>query len=426
MKRFLFILVIPVVLIFIINLVIYEDVPESIRDAQRAEIERYGTIVKSISITDTYYDDLQILDSVLVGNRVLMLGENVHHDGQTFKAKGRLIKYLHENMGYHVVLYEAGQFDTWWMNKEMNERENPQVSDDSIGGIGLFDFWWANQESKPLIDYYLKTKSTVIPIEIGGFDIQFSGRVMTTRRVQLLKDFFVKNGINLESYPTFNTYLPELHLLLYKAYADKRLDDEQKAHFLDEITRLGQVTSTLGKSEENTIYARSLNDMRNNFFKSWKYESGSMASMHFRDSLMAKNLIYQIDSVYTDQKVIVWCANIHTFASRYSNDYLPMGTYIKKKYGKSSYMLNFSSYARYSNGNKIVDKPSKLAVENAFHATGFPYFFINLKSLPQSSFLKHDFVSTINQGIAQKRVWSDFIDGIFYIDINRNPTYLEK
>ncbi|MFC7526476.1 erythromycin esterase family protein [Parapedobacter sp. GCM10030251] len=141
---------------------------------------------------------------------------------------------------------------------------------------------------------------------------------------------------------------------------------------------------------------------------------------------MARNLIYQIDSVYTDQKVVVWCANIHTFTSRYSKDYLPMGTYIKNKYGESAYMLNFSSYARYRNGNKIVDRPSKLAVENAFHATGFPYFFVDLKSLPQGSFLKQDFVSTINQGIAQKRVWSDFIDGIFYIDINRDPTYSEK
>ncbi|WP_436831797.1 erythromycin esterase family protein [Parapedobacter sp. DT-150] len=426
MKRFLIILVIPVVLILVINLVIYEEVPESIRTVQRAEIERYGTIVKSISITDTDYHDLQMLDSILVSNRVLMLGENVHHDGQTFKAKSRLIKYLHEHMGYHVVLYEAGQYDTWWMNKEMNERDNPQVSDDSIGGIGLFNFWWANQESKPLIDYYLKTKSTVTPIELGGFDIQFSGGVLTDTRMQLIKSFFAKNGINLESYPTFSTYLPDLHLLLYKAYADKRLDDKQKAHFLDEITQLEQVTSTLETSEENTMYARYLNDMRNNFFKSWKYESGSMASMHFRDSLMARNLIYQIDSVYTDQKVIVWCANIHTFASRYSKDYLPMGTYIKNRYGESAYMLNFSSYARYRDGNKIVDKPSKLAIENAFHATGFPYFFVDLKSLPQGSFLKHDFVSTINQGVAQKRVWSDFIDGIFYIDINRNPTYPEK
>ena len=86
MKTFLFILVIPVVLILIVNLVVYEDVPGSIRSAQRTEIEHYGAIIKSLSIADTDYDDLQILDSVLADNRVLLLGENLHNDGQTFSG----------------------------------------------------------------------------------------------------------------------------------------------------------------------------------------------------------------------------------------------------------------------------------------------------------------------------------------------------
>lgn len=426
MRKILLILLISVVLILIINTVIYKEVPQTIRVAQRTEIQHYNSVIKSLSIDDTNYNDLRVFDSVLIGNKILMLGENTHHDGQTFEAKSRLIKYLHENKGYHVVLYEAGQFDAWMMNKAMNEHGTIKVSDDSIGGIGLFHFWWANQETQPIIHYYLKTKSTSTPIELGGFDIQFSGSLMEGRRSQLLKKFFDRHGINLKHYPLFNQYSKDLHLLLYKAFVDKRLDAKQRGQLLDEIKGLEQAVCKLDPSEENIMYAKYLHDIGNNYYKSWRYESGSMLSMNFRDSLMAKNLIYQIDSVYAGQKVIIWCANVHTFASRYSIDYLPLGAYIKKKYGKSSYMLNFSSYGRYSSEDKVVDKPGKLAVENVFYDTKSPYFFIDLRNLPVNSFLKHDFVSTINQGIDQKRVWSDFIDGIFYIDINKNPTYLEK
>lgn len=418
-------MVIFFVLISILNMIIYKEVPEITIKHQLSEVERYKFIIESISIDDSNYNDLKVFDSILMGNKILMLGENTHLDGQTFKAKSRLIKYLHENHGYNIVLYESGQFDTWIMNEEMNAHK-AKIPADSIGGLGLFNFWWANEETQPIINYYLKTKLSSIPIEIGGFDIQFSGGLMVDRRTKLLKAFFDRNGINLESYPLFNEHFDNLSLLLYKGYVDKILNDKQKTRLLNEINALEQAILKLEQSKENIIYARYLNDIRNNCDRSWKYEPGTMQSMNFRDSLMARNLIYQIDSVYKAQKVIVWCANIHTFSSRYNEDYFPLGAYIKKKYGKASYMLNFSSYGRYGFDNKVINKPGKLAVENVFHSTRSPYFLINLRDIPANSFLKHDFVSTINQGIDQKREWSNFIDGIFYIDINKIPTYPEK
>jgi erythromycin esterase-like protein len=151
-----------------------------------------------------------------------------------------------------------------------------------------------------------------------------------------------------------------------------------------------------------------------------------MPSMQFRDSLMARNLIHQIDSVYKDKKVIVWCANIHTFAERYDKDYLPLGTYIKNKYGKASYMIDFSSYAKKSDKDILINKPGKFAIENAFHKTKTPYFFMNLRDIPENSLLRKEFVSTVNQGIDQKRIWSRSFDGIFYIDTNTLLTPINK
>ncbi|KFF12915.1 hypothetical protein IW15_09035 [Chryseobacterium soli] len=426
MKKIFYAFLASVAGIFILNRIVYKEVPETVKKPLLSEVKRYQHPVKSISFNDTDFNDLKIFDSILTGNKVLMLGENTHRDGQTFKAKSRLIRYLHEHLGYNVVLYEAGQYDSWMMNQEMNTHKM-KVSADSIGGLGLFDFWWANYETKPLISYFQRTKAMKNPITVGGFDIQMSGGVLFDKRAGLIKDFLSRNKIDLKKYPLFSKNIDNLYYFIYDYYVNKRLNEKQKKQFLEEIKHIENAVLRLNKNEENTIYARYFNDMRNNYYKAWKFKVGSMPSMQFRDSLMAKNVIHQIDSVYKDQKVIIWCANIHTFAQRYSKDYLPLGTYIKNKYGKASYMIDFSSYARQNpvNGNTI-EKPGKFAVENVFHDTKTPYFFINLREIPSTSFLKKGFVSTINQGMDEKKQWSSLFDGIFYIDINKNPTYPKK
>ena len=310
------------------------------------------------------------------------------------------------------------------MNEEM-KNHNLKIPSASIGGTGLFDFWWNNKETQPLISYYQTTKTSAHPIELGGFDIQFSGDELYEKRGKLLKDFLSKNSIELKPFPLLNKNLNQISNFMYKGFASKNLPGNQKKDILEEISRLEKVVSKLKKDPENIMYARYLHDMRNNFDKIWKYKPGSMKSMQFRDSLMTKNIIYQIDSVYQGQKLIVWCANLHTFTSRYSKDYLPLGAYIKNKYGKASYMIDFSSYAKYNKTGTLADKPGKLAIENTFHATKTPYFFINLRNIPEGSVLKKEFVSTINQGTDQKKVWSRFFDGIFYIDTNTSLTPIE-
>lgn len=425
MKKIIFIFLFLILGIFVLNKIVFSDVSEETKTEQNTEIKKYIHPIKSISFENTNYSDLKIFDSILKDNQVILLGENTHSDGQTFKAKSRLVRYLHEKLGYNVVLYEAGQYDTWLMNEEMKTNAL-KVPKDSIGGIGLFHFWWSNSETKPLISYYQSQKKTTNPIEIGGFDIQFSGNELNgKRRREELTNYLAKNKIDLKKFPVLNKNMRNLEQLVYGWFVEKNVDQKQQKQLLDELSTIEKLINSFEKTEENTIYSRYFNDIRNNYFKSWNYESGKMKSMNFRDSLMAKNLIYQLDSVYRNQKVIVWCSNIHTFSDRYNKDYLPLGSYIKKKYGSKSYMLDFSSFG-YKVENAIAETPGKLSIENRFHDMKIPYFFLDLRSIPNQSFLKKDFNSTINQGFNEKRNWSKTIDGIFYIDINQEPTYQKQ
>lgn len=423
MKQTIILLVTLVFLLSILNTVVFNNLPEKGRQEQITEVARHIHQIDDVSFGSLDNDDLKMLDTLLSRKRIVILGESTHQDGTTFEAKSRLIKYLHENLGFNVVLYEAGQYDCWLMNEEMKltTRNTPK---DAVGGRGLYDFWWNNEENKPLIEYYIKSKSSSSPIEIGGFDIQLSGSLITGKeRAVWLADFLSNNQINIENYPILNKNLNSLSFLVYDWYVKKHLDPPRQAQLLDELEKLGKAVSDLQKTDAVIIFSRYINDMKNNLSRSWKHKAGSMSSMHIRDSLMAGNLIHQIDSVYPNQKIIVWCANIHTFSSRYNATYLPLGAYIKNTYANNAYMIAFSSFGRYNSQNQVADKPSKYAVEHIFHAMEIPYFFLNLTQVPEQSFLKNEFVSTINQGISQKRRWSSYVDGIFYIDVNKNPTY---
>ncbi|MDM1546922.1 erythromycin esterase family protein [Empedobacter falsenii] len=397
-----------------------------------AETNQYKHPINSIEMSEKNTQDLEFLKTVLKDNRIVFLGESVHQDGQTFKAKARLIKYLHENLDYNVVLYEAGQYDMWVTNEEM-EKGTLSIGKDSIAGLGMFNFWWENKETRSLNAYYLQSKKTKNPITLGGFDIQYSGDLLTEilnkgylRRIKLLREFLANQNISLYDYPFFNKNIDNLTIFRHKKYIEATYSKNEINQLLKELDSIKYRISKLPKTAETTIYARYLNDIKNDIQKNLKYKSGTMKSMQFRDSLMADNLIYQLDSLYPNQKVIVWSANVHAYKKYHTNDFKLLGQYIKEKYKNQSYAIGFTSYGVYNPLKQITNTPNKYAIENVFHQLNQPYFFLDFRQISSQSILKTEYFSVLDQGMNVKAKWSDFVDGIFYIDVNQVPTPLNE
>jgi len=58
-----------------------------------------------------------------IGNsRIVVLGEESHGDGATFLAKVRLIKFLHQKMGFDVLAWEAGLFNCQEMDAAVRKK----------------------------------------------------------------------------------------------------------------------------------------------------------------------------------------------------------------------------------------------------------------------------------------------------------------
>ncbi|HXS36172.1 MAG TPA: erythromycin esterase family protein, partial [Flavipsychrobacter sp.] len=98
---------------------------------------------------------------------IVGLGENMHNVGTTFEAKTKLIKYLHENLGYDLIVFESGLFDCDKANQLMKSGDTQNV----VLFNSIFSIWWS-EEVKGLFSHIQQTQKSDHPIIFEGMDIQ--------------------------------------------------------------------------------------------------------------------------------------------------------------------------------------------------------------------------------------------------------------
>ncbi|MFN7611025.1 MAG: type II CAAX prenyl endopeptidase Rce1 family protein, partial [bacterium] len=100
--------------------------------------------------------------------RIVFLGEATHYDGATFAARSEMVDFLIKEMGFEVILFEAGMFDLMQANKEFQETGQSQKIKSS-----LWDFW-RTQQWEHFYSSIEKHKQNGKPIQMAGFDCKFS------------------------------------------------------------------------------------------------------------------------------------------------------------------------------------------------------------------------------------------------------------
>lgn len=416
-KRLLYLGITSIGLIILVYSLYNYTQPNNL-DSKLADLKKNTYILRSIRPNDTIFNDLIFLDSILQGRRIILLGEQLHYDGATFAAKSRIIRYLYKKLGYNVVLYEAGLYDMWYMATNSQEY-NPS--------LGLYNFWWDNEECKDIWEFYREKSKGDNPIFLGGFDIQLTGKINDSIRKQLLETYLESKDVKLQHYPAFadiierldNQYLWELRRIRQAQY------DSIKS---DLNTILTSLKPNL-KNHTDSIYYRYLSGVEQYQKLMWNYNPGDIRRMNIRDSIMADNLSWLLDSVYKNNKVIVWCANIHALKNNImveSVNLKPMGKYIKDKYANTVYTITATSYGRYNGNGKLSNTSGNKGLEYLLYKNNNDYTFVNLAGIEKNSFLKTEIISAINQKINFKANWSELTDGILFINAMTNPTPINR
>src|SRR5262249_46509627 len=151
-------------------LVIPSGPAQTSKPTRVAWLKDHAFKVRTLDPNDEDFSDLQPLKRILSDSIIVMLGEESHGDGTTFHAKRRIIKFLHKEMGFDVLAFESGIYDC---HKAWEYLKNGEPAQKAMER-GIYPIWSQSQQVQSLIEYIGAVAKTDHPLEVAGFDCQFS------------------------------------------------------------------------------------------------------------------------------------------------------------------------------------------------------------------------------------------------------------
>jgi CubicO group peptidase (beta-lactamase class C family)/erythromycin esterase-like protein len=316
----------------------------------RVEALREAAVaIASTDPADIRFADLEPLAGLVGDAGVVSLGEMTHGDGSAFLLRTRLVRYLHERLGFDVLAFESGLIECERVMEALR-------GDGPIGEaieLGIYDVWARSAEMRPLFEYVRATQTTGRPLRLVGFDPQLS----SPRAVGYLKD-----GLQDAAGPA-----PWLDAML-AAVADPAVEISEPQ--LDDWSgRLDGLQRTIARSgrDDAALWVQAVDSLR------WQLRArrhGSSAppidfrdpdasllaaerirQTNARDRGMAENLLWHLREQFPRRKIIVWAANNHvrTSSARESSGAEPvrerrMGQVLKDALGDELYTVVASCY----------------------------------------------------------------------------------
>lgn len=317
------------------------------------------------------FQDLQELQSVIGNAQVVLLGEPTHGEGNVFEAKTRLIKFLHQEMGFSTLAFESDFYDFNKIDQIMKADGNSYS--DCLNSC-ISPIWTSTREFQELTKYMVNNKRN---LKVIGFDNQFmsdySAEVLFGDLFLLAKGLqielnekqlqFLNECINTISstfdvpdnfkFGQFNSLVKRFNQKLDQ-HSDHKVINEHPVHFWK------QILSNL-KAVVTDYYSNHPGRKSQDEFKA--------KDSNVRDYRMAQNLLYYL-KFHPHEKIICWGANAH-FSNKFTNfnnaeldEYKPMGQHLKAELGDQKVFILGSTCATGTHGVYKVDTIPILNIES--------------------------------------------------------------
>lgn len=382
-------------------------------DARVEWLARHAIPVRSLDPKDDDYSDLEPLRKTLAGVRVVLLGEQNHSDGPTFLAKTRLIRFLHEKMGFDVLAFESGLYDC---KKAWDYLQAGEPAEKAVPR-GVFRIWTGSAEVQPLIEYIGQQAKGPHPLELAGVDCQLTG----TASEQFLID--------------------DLHA---QGFRDERADYVIK-HLLDSSWEAG--TEPVPSAAEKAAFAKTIAEWRaaakTAYWKQVIESIGVFAEVEWktnlkddsdsaaiRDLQMGKNLVWLAREHYPKRKIIVWAATFHNARNvrtiettdaktRHFYDVdTPMGEVAKNALGDELYSLGFTALeGEYARLWEKAAHPLPAAKPGSFEElcarAGLTNAIVDFHRAPR--WLRTPMEGQITGHLELRADWTRVVDGVMFI-----------
>ncbi len=384
--------------------------------------------VRSIDPEDTDFSDLEPLRSALDGVRLVLLGEVEHGAGTDFLAKSRLVKFLHQELGFDVLAFEAGLYGMTVAWDSLGSGAPPREA----MALGAWGFWTNTEQMQPLIRYLGEQARGERPLELTGFDNVFTPSGASVQFAEDLGDFLTNRGL---SSPFAMSDSPDRHVLeaiatmRYRRGEEAIPDSTARAAFLD---ALDETISLVAKVNDDTgrYWTRVLRGTACHAREVFANRMPDLSLEPFclRDRQMAEHLLWLLDERYPGRKIIAWAATAHVARLAEippAGGFGPsMGQFIAEALDSTSYAIGVTSY-RGTDSYIVVDQHPLPEFEELMALAGFDYGLLDLRrAATEGNWAGGEFWARAIDGLETRRaVWSELLDALLFVRDFRLRSY---
>jgi erythromycin esterase len=360
------------------------------------------------SLTSDDFSDLEFLEPLLEGKRIVQLGEDDHWTREQSLIKVRLIQYLHQELDYEVIAFESGLLDCYLTYQQIDQYSAREAMERSIFAV------WHTEAVLPLFEYLITTSESPSPLILAGFDSQPSGAQFDTS-----PEFFYQILVDLdrdyaERIREIETYFYQVG---YQTDWEKRAAQlinqknaltayEELVEFIAEHSR--EINAQFPDHPQTAEVASQAAWSRAQFLKQIHNRSNGEKSFNIRDHAMAQNAIFLAEELYPDKKIILWAHNGHISEQSAKAGLINYGNYLDDRYGESLFSLGLFGYRNSLN---------RYSLASYLHSYGTAALFINLEQpAVQDSFKPRLPEYQYPAGT--------YFDALIYLDQITYPTYL--
>lgn len=417
--------------------------PAPERDPRVAWLAKNAVRVRSVDPADGDFRDLEPMRAALKDARVVMLGEQSHGDGTTFLGKTRLIRFLHEQMGFNVLAFESGFYDCPKAWEFLVKGEEPRAA----LSRGVFGVWSKSREVQPLLDYIGKESKGAHPLVLTGVDSQTTGSAAEQYLVSDLAAYLTRLDPKLAEGEEWDRVARVIGQLNKSAWETREAPvppaSEQEA-FAKTIERWRSLIAERDRTPATQPWSGSywrqlLASLRTFAEEEWRTDytvpigNSPSAVFTMRDVQMGKNLVWLAHERYPKEKIIVWAATAHNARAlstiktseprlmRLYAGWTPMGEIARKTLGDELYSLAFLSHtgeaARYFAKAATPVTSSHDSLEDLFARASFQTAFLDFRHAPSGSRWLHTPLTAKFLGHTEMQAdWTRVVDGVVFVE----------
>lgn len=386
--------------------------------------------------SDTDYSDLQAFGNAVGNARIVALAEPDHGSGTVFDMKTRLVKYLHEQKGFDVLMMESSMFS---VNRVWQQALSGQNVDDvavgpPVGGVSqpsIFFMYSMSAQGRKVLQYIDAQRATAHPLILSTYGLSGVGAYNEINDLlPMLETFLNSRGSPIPASSGWSTYKDVTQNSIITAQNPSPAQADIDAfHSVSD-----QLVSELCPAQADThvfpdspgLWCLIATGLRSN-------GDSRFGLSNTAEAVTAANFKWLDDHVFSGHKIILWGHYQHLG----KGTQLPqgggtanMGNILHQTYGNQMYVVAFTA----SSGSELawwngpsttltspVDSDTPLSMEDILHQLSQPKLFVDARLNPPPAAIAYHGAKTDNflysyLGVTVNTELGNAYDGLFYFD----------